>query len=80
MSQTRIRRLPNPDYHNHDWMRELEHDAQHVQAVIVRLDEIALRAITNLQQGATVEAGIRITELREGLRLLCDLMGVKIQT
>ena len=80
MSQTRIRHTFNPDYLNHDWMVELDHDAQHVQAVIVRLDELTLKAAQNLQSRNSVDAMIRISEIREGLRLLCNLMGVKIQT
>lgn len=80
MSQTKFRRLPNPDYHNHDWMVELEHDAQQVQAVVSRLDELALRAINNLVTRNSVDAGIRLSEIREGLQLLCKLMGVKLPT
>jgi hypothetical protein len=70
--------MRNPEY-NRDWMLELEHDAQQVQAVISRLDHLALKAIESITTRNAVDAGIRLTEIREGLRLLCELMGVKLQ-
>jgi len=79
MSQSRIkasRELP-PEL-NPDWMRELEFDAQHMQALISRLDELASKAQHNLQTKDYVAAHVRLDEIRQGMRLLCELCGIKL--
>lgn len=76
MSQSHIRRqaVESPD-----WMRELESDSMQVQAMLSRMDELCKKALFNLGAGNTVDAGIRLVEVREGLRLIGSLMGIKLQ-
>lgn len=75
MSQSSIKRSP---LLSDDWMRELEMDAQKMQSLVSRLDELARKALFDMGHGNTKDAGIRLLEIREGLQLLCELCGVKM--
>lgn len=75
MSQTRI---IQDSRSRDDWMRELDHDAQQIQAIIARIDELAYKASHTNALGDKQATGIRLAEIREGLQLLCQLMGVKL--
>lgn len=65
---------------SNDWIRDLDHDAQQVQTVIARVDELACKASHANSIGDKRATGIMLAEIREGLQLLCQLMGVKIDT
>jgi hypothetical protein len=67
------------DLHSRDWMRELAADAQKVQAVITGIDVTTARAHIALRLGDYRQVAIRLEEIREGLRLVCELTGIKIQ-
>ena len=66
------------DLHSNDWMQELEQDSKSYQAVIVRVDEILMKAQLDLKRGDCIDAMIRVTEARDGLRLMCKLTGVNL--
>jgi hypothetical protein len=64
---------------SNDWMRELAQDADNVQMVLKRIDELAARAQSDLAINKNpVGAMIRLGEIQEGIQLLCQLMGVKV--
>lgn len=63
---------------NQDWMRELEHDAQQFQGLVSRIDELAYKAGDDLHRRDYIGTAARIIEMREGLRLLCEITGVKL--
>jgi len=75
MSQSSIKRSAVESL---DWMRDLEMDALKLQSLVGRLDELAERALRSMGNKDLEAAGIRLLEIREGLRLLCDLCGVKL--
>lgn len=77
MSQSHIRRQA---IESQDWMRELEMDAQRMQALVTSLDVTATKALHNLGNKDLVAAGTRLLEIREGLRLLCEVTGIRIQS
>lgn len=75
MSQSHIKKSPLEDQ---DWMRELEMDAQKMQSIVSRMDELARKALFSMGAGDTKAAGIRLLEIREGLLILCELTGTKM--
>lgn len=78
MSQTRIRSASENRIHSNDWMRELEQDAQNVQAVLAGIDVTATKALFMLTHGDLRGAAIKLEEIREGLRLVCEITGLKM--
>lgn len=78
MSQSRIRAGLDAQ-HSQDWMQELEADANQFQAVVTRVDQLAGRAIHDIAvRKDYVTAGMRLAEIQEGLQLLCQLAGIKV--
>lgn len=79
MSQFRIKRRANYDeIMARDWMQELDVDARNIQAVLGRMDVIASTALADLEAGRRIDAALRMAEIREGVRLVSKLMGVKL--
>jgi hypothetical protein len=78
MSQTRLKAAPGNGIQSNDWMRELEQDAQNVQAVLTGIDVTATKAMFLLTHGDLRGAGIKLEEIREGLRLVCEITGLKM--
>jgi hypothetical protein len=79
MSQTKIkssRELP-PEL-SPDWMRELEFDAQQMTTLVSRIDTLAAMSLQNLRAKDYVSAHVRLDEIRQGLRLLCELCEIKL--
>lgn len=79
MSQSRIKPDPRavPEL-SPDWMRELEFDAMQLQALVSSLDQQAEKALFALRSKNYVTTHVRLEEMRQGLRLLCDLCGFKL--
>lgn len=75
MSQTRITRRPETA----DWMRELEVNAQNWQAVMQAVDRQSALAVSDLARKDLIGCALRLAEVREGLKLACELAGVKLQ-
>lgn len=75
MSQSRIRRTPETA----DWMRELEVNAQNWQAVMQAIDKQSALAIADLARKDIMGCALRMAEVREGIKLACELAGVKLQ-
>ena len=63
---------------NTDWMAELEQDAGNIHAILTSLDTQAKMATENLKQRNVTDAIIRLEQIREGLRLVAELMGLKL--
>lgn len=61
-----------------DFMLELDMDAQHIRTLLESLDQQALRCADNVKNRNPTDALIRLVEMREGLRLIAELMGLKI--
>ncbi len=79
MSQSHIKARPaDTSQYDSDWMREIAADAANVQALINRLDELAIKAHRHIVAGDKLAAGMRIEEMREGLQLMGQLMGIKV--
>lgn len=78
MSQTRLKAAPGNDIQSNDWMRELEQDAQNVQAVLTGIDVTATKASFLLAHGDNRGAALKIEEIREGLRLIAEITGLKM--
>lgn len=79
MSQSHIKaRPPDTSQYDSDWMREIAADAANVQQMMNRLDQLAIRAHHHTVAGDKVAAGMRIEEIREGLQLVGQLMGIKV--
>lgn len=62
-----------------DWMQELAADAQQMQAVISRIDELAAKGLFSLTRHDYVATGLRLGEIQEGLQLLCKLCEIKME-
>lgn len=63
-----------------DWLRELARDAANVEAVMMKVDTLLMMAMKNQKAGNITDAQIRISEAREGLRLIAQLTGMKLRT
>lgn len=75
MSQNALHSSEN----SNDWMQELDADAKQFVAVLSRLDLLAARAINDLTiRRDHVATSLRLSEIREGLRVACKLAGVKL--
>lgn len=78
MSQTSIKRAPG-GLQSNDWMQELEADAMQFTTVASRINDLAARALGDLEiRKDYVGCRIRLLEMQEGLQLLCKLAGVKL--
>lgn len=79
MSQSRIKSDPRavPEL-SQDWMRELEFDSLHMQSLVSSLDQQAEKALFALRAKDLVTTHVRLEEMRQGLRLLCELCGIKL--
>lgn len=79
MSQSHITKRPDlSDQHNTDWMRELEVDANNFQAVMNRVHTLCNQAHFSITHGDKWGAGMKIEEIKEGLRLAGELVGIKV--
>lgn len=58
-------------------MRELEADALKMQAVLTGVDATTGKAEIALRNRDYTAVAIRLAEIREGLRLVCQLAGIK---
>lgn len=59
-------------------MRELQHDANQWQAVMSNVDAVTGKAQLALKRNDFRAVHIHLEQIREGLRLLCELAGVKL--
>ena len=66
------------DLHNLDWLNEIQRDAQHVYTLLLSLDQQLNMANANLRAKNITDAMIRLSSVREGLRLIAEVMGLKL--
>jgi hypothetical protein len=66
------------EQYNRDWMREIEADTRQMQELVRRIDRLAADATTALVRHDHKGCGMRLAEIQEGLQLLCDLTGIKV--
>jgi len=65
---------------NNDWMRELEQDSQNFVALLSALDSQLGKLEADLKAGRRPDIYARINDLREGVRLVCEVAGVKLHS
>ena len=72
------RHLVEDSVNSTDWMQEIARDAQNLTELLKRIDTITALTLDDIRRGDKVNAALHLSDVREGIRLICQLAGVKL--